>query len=933
MITTTPLFIDTMQDLISIRGARQHNLKNIDIDIPRNSLVVITGPSGSGKSSLAFDTIYAEGQRRYVESLATYARQFLDVLDKPDVDTIEGLSPAIAIQQRNATRNARSTVGTVTEIYDHLRLLFARAGSPHCPICGKAIERHTVEQAVDRLLQLPERQRIQILAPLIKEEKGAHLNIFEQLRKEGYVRARVDGEIISLDTDIAIDKSITHTIEAVIDRLVIRPDINSRLSDSLETALDLSNGVATIDIVDQEEWTFSTRFACVEGHFEIGELEPRLFSFNSPHGACPTCGGLGSIPQIDENQVVPDPTLSILDGAIAPWGIPKGKRQVEQLQHVSKHLAFDLATPFAELPTKTKNQILYGTKQKSFTFDGIIPELEKQHNSATTEEAQEKIAPYTQQHTCPDCKGALLRPEALAVTIASHTITDIANLSIQKLHTFFDALKLSDNAAEIAKPIIREIQNRLDFLKNVGVDYLTLARKAATLSGGEFQRIRLATQIGTRLVGVLYVLDEPSIGLHPRDNRKLINTFCQLRDLGNSVIVVEHDSEAMRTADHLIDLGPGAGEHGGELIAQGAPDDVCANKNSLTGAYLSQNKTIPPPPDARVAKGHITLSGANGHNLKSVTAEIPLGVFVCVTGVSGSGKSSLINGTLHPELAHRIHRATQPPLPFEKLEGDRQIDKVIRIDQAPIGRTPRSNAATYTNLFNAVRELYAQLPEAKVRGYGAGRFSFNVKGGRCEVCQGDGVRKIEMHFLPDVFVTCDACGGARYNRETLEVRYKGASIADVLTMTVDHALTFFKDIPQAQRQLKSLADVGLGYLRLGQPATALSGGEAQRVKLASELARTATGNTLYLLDEPTTGLHFEDIRVLIEVLDRLVDRGNTVLVIEHNLDVIKRADWIIDLGPEGGEGGGQIIATGPPTQIAQNPNSHTGHFLKEEFDL
>ncbi len=924
---------DPMQDTISIRGARQHNLKNINLDIPRNSLVVITGPSGSGKSSLAFDTLYAEGQRRYVASLATYARQFLDVMDKPDVDTIEGLSPAVAIQQRGATRNSRSTVGTVTEIYDHLRLLFARAGSPHCPICGKAIERYTVEYAVDRLLKLPERQRIQILAPLVRNEKGGHLSTFETLRKEGYVRARVDGEIIALDTDITLDKSEPHTIEAVIDRLVIRPDINSRLADSLETALDLSNSMVTVDIVDQEEWTFSTRFACTEGHFEIEELEPRLFSFNSPHGACPTCKGTGSVPEIDPGSIVSDPTLSILEGAVAPWGIPKGKRQVEQLQHMAKHLSFDLSTPFGDLPAKTRKDILHGTKHKSFTFDGIIPQLQRQHDEATAEDAQEKITQYTKHNTCSDCRGTMLRPEALAVTVNQQTISDIANLSIQKTYAFFQSLKLSDNAAEIAAPIIREIQNRLSFLQDVGVEYLSLSRKAATLSGGEFQRIRLATQIGTRLVGVLYVLDEPSVGLHPRDNRKLIGTFCQLRDLGNSVIVVEHDSEAMTTADHLIDMGPGAGEHGGEIMAQGTPDEVRANKNSLTGAYLSGTKTIPNPPNQRSAKGHITIAGANGNNLKSVTAKIPLGVFVCITGVSGSGKSSLINGTLYPELAHRIHRATRTPLPFDSIEGDHQIDKVIRIDQAPIGRTPRSNAATYTNLFTAVRELYAQLPEAKVRGYGSVRFSFNVKGGRCEVCQGDGVRKIEMHFLPDVFVTCEACGGTRYDRETLEVRYKGSSIADVLSMTVDHALTFFRDIPQAQRQLKSLADVGLGYLRLGQSATALSGGEAQRVKLASELARTATGNTLYLLDEPTTGLHFEDIRVLIEVLDRLVDRGNTMLVIEHNLDVIKRADWIIDLGPEGGEGGGQIIAAGTPKQIAQTPNSYTGEFLKEVLAL
>lgn len=918
-----------MQNFISIRGARQHNLKNLTLDIPRNKLVVITGPSGSGKSSLAFDTIYAEGQRRYVESLATFARQFLDVLDKPDVDAIDGLSPAIAIEQRSATRSARSTVGTVTEIYDHLRLLFARAGSPHCPICGESIQRHTIEQVVDILLKRPERQRIQILAPLVNNEKGAHLNVFENLRKEGYVRVRIDGEIYPLDHDIVLDKTTAHTIEAVVDRLVIRPDINNRLADSLETAITLTNGVATIDIVDDREWTFSTRFACTKGHFEIDELEPRLFSFNSPHGACSTCGGVGTILEIDPETIVPDPQKSISEGAVAPWGIPKGKRQSEQLQHLAQHLSIELTTPFKDLPDKTQNSLLFGIRTKKFTFDGIIPQLQTQLTTNRPEDTQEKLSAYTTHKQCPACLGTRLRPEALAVTLADHTISDLSNLPLMDLKLFFQSLVLTDNAAEIAAPIIREIQNRLVFLKDVGVDYLTLSRKANTLSGGEFQRIRLATQIGTRLVGVLYVLDEPSIGLHPRDNRKLINTFCQLRDLGNSVIVVEHDSEAMTTADHLIDIGPGAGEQGGELIAQGTPQEIMANPESVTGAYLSHTKTIPPPPNARKPKGQLSLKNATGHNLKSVSVDIPLGVFVCVTGVSGSGKSSLINSTLYPELAHRLHRAKHPPLPFERLEGDRQIDKVIRIDQSPIGRTPRSNAATYTNLFTAIRELYAQLPEAKVRGYGAGRFSFNVKGGRCEVCQGDGVRKIEMHFLPDLFVTCDACGGARYNRETLEIRYKGESIADVLNMTVDHARTFFKDIPQAQRQLKSLADVGLGYLRLGQPATALSGGEAQRVKLASELARTATGNTLYLLDEPTTGLHFEDIRVLVEVLDRLVDLGNTIVVIEHNLDMIKRADWVIDMGPEGGAKGGEIVATGTPQQISKVPHSHTGQFLKE----
>ena len=911
-----------MSDTITIRGARQHNLKNIDLDIPRNCLVVITGPSGSGKSSLAFDTIYAEGQRRYVESLSAYARQFLDLMDKPDADSIEGLSPAVAIQQRGIPRTPRSTVGTITEVYDYLRLLFARIGTPHCPICSQPIVRQSVAQIVDRVLALPEGQRLQILAPLIRNTRGTHLSVFNQLRKEGYLRVRVDGEVMSLDSDIVLDKNTAHNIEAVIDRLIVRENMAARLADSLETALDLANGTATLDIIDDEEWTFSTRFACTEGHFEIEELEPRLFTFNSPHGACPTCSGMGTVFEVDPDLVVSDPSKSILEGAIAPWGIPKGKRQVEQLQRLSRNLSFDPSAPFSKLSKTVQRAILRGKT-------GVIPDLQHQYKTATSDEAREKIELFMRGQTCPACQGACLRPEALAVTISNCTIADIAGLPIEKIRQFFQTLDLKNNAAEIAAPLIREIENRLAFLTDVGVGYLALNRKAATLSGGEFQRIRLATQIGTRLVGVLYVLDEPSIGLHPRDNRKLIDTFCNLRDLGNSVIVVEHDREAMQIADHLIDLGPGAGEHGGKIISQGPPETVIADENSLTGNYLSGQKAIPLPPDIRQPRGYLSIRGASGHNLQNVNIDIPLGVFVCVTGVSGSGKSSLINHTLYPALARQLHRASTSPLPHKAIEGVEQIDKVIRIDQAPIGRTPRSNAATYTGLFTAIRELYAQLPESRVRGYGAGRFSFNIKGGRCEACLGDGVRRIEMHFLPDVFVTCDVCGGSRYNRETLEIRYKGSSIADVLNLTVNQARTFFRNIPAAQRQLKSLADVGLGYLRLGQPATSLSGGEAQRVKLATELARTATGKTLYLLDEPTTGLHFDDIRVLIEVLDRLVDRGNTVLVIEHNLDIVKRADWVIDLGPDAGENGGHIVATGTPETIAQNPSSHTGRFLKE----
>ena len=845
-----------MSDTITIRGARQHNLKNIDLDIPRNCLVVITGPSGSGKSSLAFDTIYAEGQRRYVESLSAYARQFLDLMDKPDADSIEGLSPAVAIQQRGMPRTPRSTVGTLTEVYDHLRLLFARIGTPHCPVCGQVIIRETVAAVVDRVLALPEGQRLQVLAPLVRNAKGGQQSVFVQLRKAGYLRVRVDGAILPLDRAITLDKRAAHSIDAVVDRLVVRGNMASRLADSLETALDLADGRATLDIVGEGDWTFSTRFACTEGHFEIHAIEPRLFSFNSPYGACPTCDGLGTVSKASTNRVFFSKPPSVSD------------------------------------PTPGDPD------------------------------------PLVRDQPCPECQGTRLRAEALAITLADSTIAEIARMPIDEIRRFFQTLDLRDNAAEIAAPLIREIESRLGFLADVGVGYLALNRRATTLSGGEFQRIRLATQIGTRLVGVLYVLDEPSIGLHPRDNRKLIKAFCNLRDLGNSVIVVEHDREAMEMADYLIDLGPGAGEHGGQVIAQGAPQTVMAAEQSLTGDYLSGRKTISPPPDARQPHGQLSIRGARGHNLQDVDVDIPLGVFVCVTGVSGSGKSSLINQTLYPALARHFHRANAAPLPHRAIEGMGQLDKVIRIDQSPIGRTPRSNAATYTGVFTAIRDLYAQLPESRVRGYGAGRFSFNVKGGRCEACQGDGVRRIEMHFLPDVFVTCDTCAGTRYNRETLEVRYKGSSIADVLNMTVTQAQSFFRNIPAAGRHLNSLAAVGLGYLRLGQAATSLSGGEAQRVKLATELARSATGKTLYLLDEPTTGLHFDDIRVLIEVLDRLVDRGNTVLVIEHNLDVIKRADWIVDLGPDAGENGGHIVATGTPEALTRVPTSHTGRFLQ-----
>ncbi len=919
------------KDHIVVRGARQHNLKGIDLDIPRNRLVVITGPSGSGKSSLAFDTIYAEGQRRYVESLSTYARQFLDLMEKPDVDQIDGLSPAVAIEARGVARTPRSTVGTITEIYDHLRLLFARAGQPYCPKCGRPIACQTVQEMVDMALALPERRRLQILAPLVRNQKGAHLSVLDRLKKEGYVRVRIDGEVHSLDGEIILDRKRAHTIDAVVDRLVVGPTIAGRLADSLETALGLTGGVVTLDILEDREQIFSTRFACTDCGIGFEELEPRLFSFNSPHGACPTCNGLGTHLEIDPDSVIPDPDRSIADGAIAPWGVPKGKQIAGQLQRLAKHHRFDLSAPFASIPKTAQKAILWGSKEKGARFEGVIPALYKRYQEAASEGGRDTIEPFMRPRVCPACAGARLRPEALSVKIENRTIADTAALSIADAGCFFQTLTLSTGPSEVVEPILHDIRNRLAFLQDVGVGYLTLDRPASTLSGGEAQRIRLATQIGSRLSGVLYVLDEPSIGLHPRDNRRLIATLCQLRDLGNTVLVVEHDRDMIRAADHLIDLGPGAGDQGGRVIAQGSPKAVEASEESLTGAYLAGRKEIPPSPGIRHSGGQITLKRARGHNLQSIDVSIPLGAFVCITGVSGSGKSTLVNATLYPALAQVLHGALQEPLEHDGIEGLKKIDKVIQIDQSPIGRTPRSNPATYTGLFTTVRELYAQLPEAKVRGYTPGRFSFNVKGGRCEVCQGDGVRRIEMHFLPDVYVTCDACRGKRYNRETLEIRYKGSSIADALDMTVDRALTFFRNIPQAQRKLRTLSDVGLGYIRLGQPGTALSGGEAQRVKLAAELSRVGTGNTLYILDEPTTGLHLEDIRVLITVLDRLVDKGNTVLVIEHNLDVIKRADWIVDLGPEGGPGGGAVVAEGPPGEIARAPASYTGQFLKEGF--
>jgi excinuclease ABC subunit A len=934
------------QKNIFIKGAREHNLKNIDIEIPRDKFVVITGLSGSGKSSLAFDTIYAEGQRRYVESLSAYARQFLGLMEKPDVDYIEGLSPAISIEQRSASKNPRSTVGTVTEIYDYLRLLFARIGKPYCYNCGKPIQRQTVQQIVDQVTELPQGTKIQVLAPVVRGRKGEYREIFEEAQRDGFVRVRVDGEIRDLEDEIKLEKYKKHNIEIVVDRLVIDAQISSRLTESVETALQIASGIVLIHQIDGEELFFSENFACIDCSISYEELAPRMFSFNSPYGACQKCNGLGTIMEIDPDLVVPDTNLSLNQGAIKPWGEERDGWFFTQLRAVAENYSFDLNSPFKKLPPEFQKIILYGSEGKEirmhykrsdgkahadFTtqYEGIVKNLERRYHQTTSQYIRTWIEGYMNIKSCPDCGGSRLRKESLSVKIKDYNIHDVTQFSIKKTTQFFNSIKLTKREEKIAHQIFKEINSRLQFLINVGLDYLTLDRSSGSLSGGEAQRIRLATQIGSQLMGVLYILDEPSIGLHQRDNKKLITTLLKLRDLGNTVIVVEHDQETIEHADFVVDLGPRAGLEGGEIIATGTPAEIKKAEHSITGQYLSGRKSIPIPQKRKKGNGNfLHLIGAAGNNLKTIDVKIPLAIFICVTGVSGSGKSTLINETLYPILLKEIYHGKKNPLKHEKLLGTEFVDKIIDIDQSPIGRTPRSNPATYTGVFTHIRDLFTQLPEAKIRGYKPGRFSFNVKGGRCEECQGDGIIKIEMHFLPDIYVTCEVCKGKRYNRETLEIKYRGKSIADVLDMTVSHALNFFKKIPRIQRKLQTLKDVGLGYIHLGQQATTLSGGEAQRVKLATELSRLSTGRTVYILDEPTTGLHFEDIKMLLTVLNRLVEKGNTVIVIEHNLDVIKTADYIIDLGPEGGDDGGTIVAKGTPEEVAQVESSYTGQFLK-----
>lgn len=934
------------QTSIDIKGARVHNLKNIDVSIPRDKLIVITGLSGSGKSSLAFDTIYAEGQRRYVESLSAYARQFLGQMDKPDVDSIEGLSPAISIDQKTTNRNPRSTVGTITEIYDFLRLLYARVGKPHCPIHGVPIDAQTIEQMVDRVLSYPEKTRIQILAPLVDGRKGEHQKVFEDIRKKGFVRARVDGEIIDIDEEISLEKNKKHTIEVVVDRIVIKPGIEARLADSFETALTMTDEKVLVDINGEEELLFSQKLACSICGFSMDELAPRMFSFNSPYGACTTCDGLGNKMEIDTDLVVPDKNKTLREGAIEPWAGITSNYYPQFLEAMCKHIGLDFDTPYSEIPDDKLQKILYGSNGErirfTFTndmgstrtgtpvFEGIIPNLERRYQETASEYVREHIEHYMSETPCPACKGARLKPEILAVLVAGRNIDYVTRLSIGDAVKFFSTIELSAKDALIADAILKEINERLGFLENVGLDYLNLSRAAGTLSGGEAQRTRLATQISSNLMGVLYILDEPSIGLHQRDNSKLLATLKRLRDLGNTLIVVEHDEETMLSADMILDIGPGAGIHGGEVVALGTPEEIMNCDNCLTGKYLSGKKMIATPAKRREPNGNwLEIKGARENNLKNIDVKIPLGVFVAVTGVSGSGKSSLINRILYKGLARELQRSRERAGAFAEILGTENLDRVVEINQAPIGRTPRSNPATYTGVFDEIRSLFAETNEAKVRGYKKGRFSFNVKGGRCETCRGDGIIKIEMHFLPDVYVACEVCKGKRYNRETLDIKYKGKTISDVLETTVEDALEFFENIPRIKRKLQTIYDVGLGYIKLGQSSTTLSGGEAQRVKLASELYKRSNGRTLYILDEPTTGLHIDDVSRLLQVLQQLVENGDSVVVIEHNMDVIKTADYVIDLGPEGGDGGGRVLTTGTPEQVAKVAKSYTGQYLKQ----
>ena len=936
---------------IKIKGANEHNLKNIDIEIPRDEFTVVTGLSGSGKSSLAFDTIYAEGQRRYMESLSSYARQFLGQMEKPQVESIEGLPPAISIDQKSTNRNPRSTVGTVTEIYDYMRLLYARAGVPHCPKCGKEIKKQSVDEIVDRILELPERTKFQILAPIVRGKKGRHEKVFESAKKSGYVRVIVDGNMYQLTEEITLDKNIKHNIEIVVDRLSIREGIEKRLTDSIENALRLGNGLMNLDVIGGETITFSQNFACTDCGISIDEIQPRSFSFNNPFGACPDCYGLGYKMEFDVDLMIPNQSLSINQGAIVVlgWQSANDKKSFTNaiLQALCKKYKFDLDTPFEKYPKKIKDILIYGTNGESvpvhytgqrgqgiydIAFEGLIRNVERRYRETSAESTKAEYESYMRITPCSTCHGQRLKKESLAVTIGDKNIIDMTEMSVRDLRKFLDEVQLTTTQMAIGKEILKEIKGRLQFLIDVGLDYLSLSRATGTLSGGEAQRIRLATQIGSGLVGVAYIMDEPSIGLHQNDNEKLLKTLKHLRDLGNTLVVVEHDEDTMLAADYVVDIGPGAGEHGGEVVAKGTAKEIMKNKNSITGKYLSGKLRVPVPEKRRKPTGYLKVKGAKENNLKNINVKIPLGVFTCVTGVSGSGKSSLVNEIIYKSLARELNRARTIPGKFKEIQGIEQLDKVINIDQSPIGRTPRSNPATYTGMFDIIRDLFAATMDAKERGYKKGRFSFNVKGGRCEACSGDGILKVEMHFLPDVYVPCEVCGGKRYNRETLEVKYKGKNIYDVLEMTVEEAMEFFKNVPRIYNKVKTLYDVGLGYIRLGQPSTQLSGGEAQRIKLATELSKRSTGKTIYVLDEPTTGLHFADVHKLVEILQRLTDEGNTVLVIEHNLDVIKAADYIIDMGPDGGDRGGTVVVAGTPEQVAEHPTSYTAKFVKQKLE-